>query len=127
MIEYDRKITGFLGLPHQFSENIKIYSPTINQISSIGYMNYMINLHLTLFDKQRILVDLFNLDQEVWTKIQDESDYDVLVESEAVRKHICNALSFFVRDEVDFDQTKSIFCVSGHEFISRKTIHRLFR
>lgn len=108
----------FLGKPFKFNEHVNIYSPTIQEIADIGYIEYLMNFHLTTFDKEKILIDLYSLDKETYQQIQDVSDYEILVSEAAIRNEICRSLAFFVREEVAFNKLNSTFEVNGHEFVN---------
>ncbi|MEC4565340.1 hypothetical protein L8C07_05235 [Paenibacillus sp. CMAA1739] len=113
------RLQAFLGLPYTTKEGISVFSPTVNEIGEIGYLNYLVNLALVGFDKEKILVGLFGLDKDSFSKIKNESDYDVLIEVPTIRNEICKALSFFVKGHVSFNIETSCFLLDGKDFINK--------
>ena len=107
----------FLGEPIVFG-GIKLYSPRLSEISAIGEMEYLINFQLTTFDKEKILLDLFQIEQDRFDSIADENDFAVLTDHPSIREHICKSLSFFVKDDVYFDVKTESFMVGEIPFIN---------
>ena len=113
------RLKAFLGLPYPLAPGINLYSPTINEIGVIGHVDYMINVQLSLFNKKKILLDLFGIDEEVYNKIENEDDYSVLIDHPDIRNYIAKALSFFVKDDVVFKTESQSFYVAEKEFINK--------
>lgn len=115
---YIDRLRSFLGLPHTINENIGIYSPTIKEIGEIGFIEYNVKLNLCLFDKEKILLQLFNLDEALFLTIKDAPDYSVLTDHPVIRNHIADALSFFFKEKVSFSEKTLTFNVDNCEVVS---------
>lgn len=83
-------------------------------------MEYMIKFHLTSFQKDKILLDLFGLHQESYSQIENENDYDVLTDHPAITQHISTALSFFSRENVSYDDHTSSFLTQNQHVLVNK-------
>jgi len=116
-MEIDR-LALFLGNPYVLESGLKIYSPTVNEISLIGYQDYMVKLTLCSFNKDTILVDLFGVSSDVIDEISHLDDFEVLIDQEAIRDHIAESLSFFVHGEVKFDPIYQAFMLEDRVLIS---------
>ncbi|RXZ78197.1 hypothetical protein EBB07_29520 [Paenibacillaceae bacterium] len=82
-------------------------------------MEYHINLILTTFDKEKILVNLFGFDDLKMKAFDSISDYDVLVSSIDITNYICQGLSFFSKKDVIFDENELVFLIEDIQFISK--------
>ncbi|WP_339194042.1 hypothetical protein MKY95_19605 [Paenibacillus sp. FSL P4-0176] len=118
MIELDR-LALFLGHPYALDSGLRIFSPTVNDISSVGYQDYMIKLTLCSFDKNMILSDLFGVSNDAINEISELDDFEILTSEEAIRNHIASSLSFFVHGEVEFDPIYQAFMLEDRVLISR--------
>ncbi|MGV2885484.1 hypothetical protein, partial [Paenibacillus taichungensis] len=109
----------FLGNPFITESGVNIYSPTINEISIVGFQDYMIKLTLCTLNKETILSQLFGLNNEAIDEIRDMDDFDVLTDQEVIRSHIAESLSFFVHGEVKFDPIYQAFMLEDRVLVSR--------
>ncbi|WP_440110358.1 hypothetical protein [Paenibacillus sp. QZ-Y1] len=109
----------FLAQPISFNGAVNVYSPTMDEIASIGYEEYLLKLQFSLFDKEKILLDLFNVSEEEYELIKDTSDYDILTDHPNLREYMVNSLSFFTRSSVCFDIESCSFKVNGTEFVNK--------
>ncbi|MGV2887101.1 hypothetical protein, partial [Paenibacillus taichungensis] len=116
-MEIDR-LALFLGNPYVLESGLKIYSPTVNEISLIGYQDYMVKLTLCSLNKDTILVDLFGVSSDVIDEISHLDDFEVLIDKEAIRDHIAESLSFFIHGEVKFDPIYQAFMLEDRVLIS---------
>lgn len=114
------RLTAFLGLPYKLNEHTSIYSPTIRDIANEGYIEYTIKLHLSSFQKERILLDLFNLDRATFSTIENENDFDVLTDHPIIIHHISSALSFFCKENIHFDESSSSFITDDQQVVVNK-------
>lgn len=101
-----------MGRPHTMSNGVKLYSPTVDSVLDIGEVDYSINLVLSTFDKEKVLLHLFNVSQNDYDRIADTDDYEVLSDHPSIIPHICRALSFFAKEEVLFDVATRSFITS---------------
>lgn len=119
------RLQAFLGYPYKTDTGIKLYSPTIAEIAAMGYLDYMIHLQLSLFDKSKILLELFRINFEKYESLKDENDYDVLIQNQAIRDYIAKSLSVFVKDTVEFDENRLAFYVGEVEFINKNNYTKI--
>jgi len=97
------RLDAFMGKPIKLPSGIHIQSPTIKQILDLGEGNYYVNLILSSFNKEKILLDLYGLNNDSFLEIAEQDDFEVLTAHPQIRKHLCDALSFFCTDKVYFD------------------------
>ncbi|MEJ3719125.1 hypothetical protein WGM54_13980 [Paenibacillus polymyxa] len=112
------RLQAFLGLPVKFND-IDIHSPRLIDIANISYMEYLIKLQFCLFNKEKILLDLFQIGEDEYLQIKDTSDFDVLTDHPQLQAYISDALSFFAKDSVVFDSKSQSFKINGLEFINK--------
>jgi len=114
---FDR-LTAFLGKPLPF-HGISVYSPTIDEITDKGWMNYRIHLILATFDKENILLHLFGLAEEEYEQLADKDSYELLTSNLQIAQHIATALSFFVRSEVSYRPEEHSFASDDTVFLDQ--------
>lgn len=114
------RLSAFLGLPYKLNEYVSIYSPTIREIALEGYIEYMIKLQLSSFQKEKILLDLFKLDQDTYSSIENEDDFDVLTNHPTIAHHISSALSFFCKSNVHYDELSASFVTDNEKIVVNK-------
>jgi hypothetical protein len=119
------RLRTFLGLPYVANNGVKIYSPTVNEVSHVGELDYIVNLALCSFDKERVLLDLFRIDEQLYASVLNENDYDVLTDNPTIVNHICNALAFFVKDEVLYDIKRSVFTCNNTDFVAKDNYEKI--
>ncbi|WP_028588884.1 hypothetical protein [Paenibacillus massiliensis] len=107
----------FLGLPFLVKEAVPLHSPSIEEVGSLGYMQYSIYLMLCSFRKQDILQRLYGISLEELHTIADMDDYEVLTDHPAVIRDIAEALSFFTRQQVSFHSETASFRVHEHVLV----------
>lgn len=116
-MEIDR-LRAFLGYPEKIN-NIDIYSPTLRSIAEIGYEEYMLRLQFSLFDKERIFVDLFGMAQNDFEALPTTiSDFYLLVDIPAIREQLELSLSFFTHSEIVYSSLYRAFMQNDKVFIS---------
>ncbi|MEK4432987.1 hypothetical protein MHB54_27930 [Paenibacillus sp. FSL M7-0802] len=111
------RLETLFGEPHTLENGINIYSPLLRDIVRAKELNYMIHLSFCSFNKKKILVDMFNLSPEEFEQFGNEDDYTSLIKIVSVVPYIEEALSFFVREQVDFKE--ETFFVNGREFVNK--------
>ncbi|ASA21821.1 hypothetical protein [Paenibacillus donghaensis] len=112
------RLDAFLGNSCEWN-NIDFCSPTIREISSIGESVYYSHLILASFDKERILLDLFNFDKDKYETMKNEDDFDVLVSHPTIVQYICDSLSFFINKPVNFDTHTFCFIVDNQPLCNK--------
>ncbi|WP_440118463.1 hypothetical protein [Paenibacillus sp. QZ-Y1] len=113
------RLQAFLAQPTKFNGSVNIYSPTMDEISNVGYEEYMLKVQFSLFNKEKILIDLFNLSDEDYDLIKETSDYDILTDHPNLKDYMTDSLSFFARSPVIFDELSNSFKVDGVEFVNK--------
>ncbi|QWU13401.1 hypothetical protein SAMN04487895_10367 [Paenibacillus sophorae] len=115
MVEINR-LDAFLGNPYMLN-GIKIYSPTIKEVSNIGQETYYCHLVLSSFDKEKILIDLLKFDIHKYEQICNGNDYEVLTSHPGIRDYITESLSFFTKEDVKFEPATNSFQIGEMGFI----------
>lgn len=109
------RLTLFLGKPFKVTHEIFLYSPTIQEIEEIGENLYSFYLHLCSFNARKILIDLYGVDEdevdEMEEKISEKDQYFILCSNPYIYNEICNALSFFLKQNVVFNESDYSFRV----------------
>lgn len=113
------RLSLFLGTPYTLESGIKIFSPTVNDISMIGYQDYMLKLSLCSFDKNTILSDLFGVSNDEINGISEVDNFDILTSEKVIRDHIASSLSFFVHGEVIFNSIYQAFMLEDKVLIAK--------
>ncbi|PIH59677.1 hypothetical protein [Paenibacillus sp. LK1] len=114
------RMQAFLGHPTKFNESY-IHSPNLDEIAIMGYMEYMIKLNFSLFDKEKILLDMFGMDENEYDSIESSPDYHILTDHPQLREHIIDSIEFFTKSKVSFDSDTGSFLINGIEFINENT------
>lgn len=110
----------FLGKPIKLNDNTMLHSPTISEIAEIGEIQYRIYLSLCTFDKEFILKQMLQIvTDEQFKEIEDYNDYEVITESHPISQEIANALSFFCRENINFNFNDKVFQNENGVIISR--------
>lgn len=122
-MNFDR-LLAFMGKPINFY-GVDIYSPTVNEISSISELQYRLFLIFSTFDKEKILQNIFKVSDDDYEMVENTDDYEVLTGHPVVSKYISEAISFLTKKEVMFDgKTKSFFVLDDQNkskyFLSEK-------
>lgn len=120
MIMEENRLSLFLGKPIRVNDEIKIYSPKINDIEKIGENIYNLYLCFATFNRNTIFeflkkIDVINESTDV--DLDKFDDYDVLIAMDFIADQIAKALSFFVKDEVLFLDDK--FYISNIVFVNK--------
>lgn len=113
------RLQAFLAQPILFNGAVNIYSPTMDEISKVGYEEYMLKVQFSLFDKEKILLDLFNVTDEEYDLIKDTSDYDILTDHPNLQDYMSDSLSFFAKSKVVFDSLSKSFRIGSVEFVNK--------
>lgn len=102
--------------PVSFQNVGSIKSPTLREVSRIGYMTYQGYLSLLLLDTKSYLsaLKLHGI-----TQYESMNFFDILIYDKSLRTSVCNALNFFMTDDVSFDEEHNVFFtfnspVEGH-------------
>lgn len=92
--------------PISFRNIGSIKSPTLREVSRIGYVTYQTYLSILLLDTQSYLsaVTSHNTSQG-----DNMNFFDIILYDKTLRSSICNALNFFMTDEVIFDEEHNVF------------------
>ncbi len=107
------KLNLFLGKPFKIGDDIYLFSPTVDEIAHIGENKYSIYLFLCSFDTRKILIELLEMNEDDVDQLKEEEYFLVLCEIPNIRIEICNALSFFTRNEVYFDEKDYSFKIDS--------------
>jgi hypothetical protein len=118
------RLEAFSGRPCKFNK-LLVYSPTVNDILDVGEETYYYHLIFTSFNKEKILLELFNLDKEKYENVKDENDYDVLVSHPSIVQYICDSFSFFLRKNVTFSSGNNSFISEEQTVCSRDDYEKL--
>lgn len=109
------RLRAFTGNPQILDNGIKIYSPTIQEISDIGEMEYSLRLSLSSFDPSKIFT-LFGIDTKL-IELNNMSDYEAVIGVHPVIINaICESLELFTKEKVIYNDTR-FFC-NNVEFIN---------
>ncbi|MCM3341713.1 hypothetical protein M3650_24580 [Paenibacillus sp. MER TA 81-3] len=114
------RLAAFLGRPVSLDHGIRLYSPLIDDIAEVGEHNYYIYLLFCSFDKEKIFKDVFRIDDDRYSIIESADDYELLTLEETTKAYLCNALSFFTKDDVQFDSATRQFVVDGRPFLTKE-------
>lgn len=115
---FDR-LSHFLGKP-TIVHGVPVYSPTINSIGDIGEIQYNVYLTLATFDKESILKLMFGLSSDEYSELENEDSYEVLTSIPVIANELINALAFFIKDQVHYDQVSNSYLVRDKTFINSK-------
>lgn len=110
------RLSAFLGRPVLF-HGVNVYSPAIEDIERIGELEYRVNLILSTFDKEKILLHLLGVSEQDYMQLSEVDDYLVLVSEHRIAQYIAKALSFFTKDEVSYDEQQQAFCLNDSSFL----------
>ncbi|MCU6710069.1 hypothetical protein M6D81_15335 [Paenibacillus sp. J5C_2022] len=113
---FDR-LSAFLGQPVRFQDFL-LYSPQLNEIAEIGEMQYYVHYLLSTFDKEKILLDLFGMDEQAFSTLSSADDYEVLTESPRIASLLSEGISFFTKQEVRYQPSQRSFYIGDSLFIS---------
>jgi len=113
----DNRLSLFLGKPVLFN-GVKISSPSIEKIEQIGETEYRIKYLLSTFNKDKTLAILFEMTEKELDTFSDIDDYQVLTSDQRIIKLVCNSISFFLDDEIEFDYSVGAFTVNNKLFIT---------
>ncbi|OME41505.1 hypothetical protein [Paenibacillus odorifer] len=112
------RLSLFLGCSTLFN-GVRIYSPTIQEIETISEVQYQVYLSLATFNKEKILQILLSVSQEEYNEIEQEDSFEVLTENSDLVKHISEAISFFLKTDVVYDEkSKTFFVKQDDEYLS---------
>lgn len=111
------RLSHFLGKP-TIVHGIPVYSPTIDSIGDIGEIQYNVYLTLATFDKESILKLMFGLSSDEYSELENEDSYEVLTSIPVIANELINALSFFIKDQVQHDQLSNSYLVHDKTFIN---------
>ena len=111
------RLRNFLGKRPIVFNGVELYSPTVDSIDEIGELKYYIYLALATFNKEQVLKILFGLSDEDYVDIEDYDDYLLLTSISDIIDELCNALSFFVKDKVEYDKDQNVFAINGRVFL----------
>ena len=92
--------------PITFQNIGSIKSPTLREVSRIGYVTYQTYLSILLLDTQSYLSAITSHSAP---KKDDINFFDIILHDKTLRSSICNALNFFMTDEVIFDEEHKVF------------------
>ncbi|MBW7474069.1 hypothetical protein K0T92_04890 [Paenibacillus oenotherae] len=110
------RLSAFLGRPVPFN-GVNIYSPSIEEIERIGELEYRVNLILATFDKEKIVMNLLGVSEEAYMQLSGVDDYVVLVSEQRIAQYIAKALSFFIKEEVIYQEHQQSFCLGELNFL----------
>lgn len=117
------KLQLFLGKPLILSPNIKLYSPTIKEISDLGEYGYYFHVTFATFDK-RVLIDLANqLGEDV--DFENIDSYELLTSDVNFVSGVEKSLSFFTKEEVKYDNIHNLFKVKDEAFITKDNFKQI--
>lgn len=111
------RLRNFLGKRPIIFNGVELYSPTVDSIDEIGEIKYYIYLALATFNKEQVLKILFGLNDEDFLGVENYDGYLLLTSMPELIDELCNALSFFVKDEVEYDKEQNAFSVKGKIFL----------
>lgn len=92
--------------PITFQNIGTVKSPTLREVSHIGYLTYQGFLSLLLLDTKSYLSAMKLHDI---AKYENLPFFDILIYDKNLRDSVCNALNFFLTDEVSFDEEHNVF------------------
>ncbi|OME55386.1 hypothetical protein BSK59_12970 [Paenibacillus odorifer] len=114
----NNRLSLFLGCSTLFN-GVRIYSPTIKEIESISEVQYQVYLSLATFNKEKILQVLLSIPQEEYDEIEYEDSFEILTENSELVRHISEAISFFLKTDVVYDEkSKTFFVKQDDEYLS---------
>jgi len=108
----------FLGIPIELN-NIKLYSPTIEEIGLLGELKYNVFVTLASFNKETILRTLYGVNDEDYIIVSNEDAYEVLTSIPSIANEIKHAISYFTKSDVDYDEQYSSYFVDGNLLINK--------
>lgn len=119
---YISRLSLFRGKPIRLNENIKIYSPTIDEIEEITENTYNLYLLFATFNLKNI-ISVYNqiniINNDILEELKEFSEYEILTSVNFIIKQIVESLSFFVKDDVFFNLKQKTFIVKDTVFITK--------
>ena len=94
---------------------IELYSPTIEQIDSIGELQYNIHLAFATFNKEMILRTFLSLTDEEYDEVSKADPFEMLVQISWTKSAIAEALTFFLRNEVRYEESSQSYKICSDD------------
>lgn len=113
------RLRCFLGKPILFTDEIELYSPTIEEIVEIGEYKYLLYLHISCFDSEFILKDLFKIENDLYNLLRKLGDYEALIYFNELTELISEGLSFFTKRKVEYVRYNKSFYCNGKLFVNK--------
>lgn len=70
---------------------------------------------------------MFGLSSDEYSELENEDSYEVLTSIPVIANELINALSFFIKDQVQYDQLSNSYLVHDKTFINSKNYLELVK